>query len=164
MELPSRELLKLPLSLNFTRLMRLPIFNYCTVSYVCLAFCQQCAKINFNVYFFLPTYHFSFAPLLQTLETIAWLILFFGRIPESQDISFGELKQGKKCLDTLGSQAGGSVGMFDCHGQAGNQVLVLSFINCVTVLLLLRSRLRDSYCVTTLIFEAKFACLTLRTF
>ena len=47
---------------------------------------------------------------------------FCSRIPESQDISFGELKQGKKCLDTLGSQAGGSVGMFDCHGQAGNQV------------------------------------------
>ena len=52
-------------------------------------------------------------------------LYFFARIPESQDISFGELKQGKKCLDTLGSQAGGSVGMFDCHGQAGNQVLVL---------------------------------------
>ena len=44
------------------------------------------------------------------------------RVPDSQDVSFGELKQGKKCLDTLGSQAGGSIGMFDCHGQAGNQV------------------------------------------
>ena len=46
-------------------------------------------------------------------------------MPESQDIAFGELKQGKKCLDTLGSQAGGTVGMYDCHGQAGNQVLAV---------------------------------------
>ena len=45
------------------------------------------------------------------------------RVPDSKDVSFGELKQGKKCLDTLGSQAGGSIGLFDCHGQAGNQVL-----------------------------------------
>lgn len=50
------------------------------------------------------------------------LFLFLYRIPDSQDVAFGELKQGKKCLDTLGGQAGGSVGMFDCHGQAGNQV------------------------------------------
>lgn len=53
------------------------------------------------------------------------------QIPESQDISFGELKQGKKCLDTLGSQAGGSVGMFDCHGQAGNQEWALTKKNVV---------------------------------
>ncbi|EDO30269.1 predicted protein, partial [Nematostella vectensis] len=48
------------------------------------------------------------------------------QIPDSQDVSFGELKQGKSCLDTLGSQAGGSVGMFDCHGQAGNQEWALT--------------------------------------
>lgn len=53
------------------------------------------------------------------------------QVPESQDISFGELKQGKKCLDTLGSQAGGSVGMFDCHGQAGNQEWALTKTNFV---------------------------------
>jgi len=53
------------------------------------------------------------------------------QVPESQDISFGELKQGKKCLDTLGSQAGGTVGMFDCHGQAGNQEWALTKTNFV---------------------------------
>ena len=54
------------------------------------------------------------------------VFLFPCRIPDSQDVAFGELKQGKKCLDTLGGQAGGSVGMFDCHGQAGNQVIFLN--------------------------------------
>ncbi|XP_031569273.1 polypeptide N-acetylgalactosaminyltransferase 2-like [Actinia tenebrosa] len=48
------------------------------------------------------------------------------QIPDNQDISFGELKQGKRCLDTLGSQAGGTVGMFDCHGQGGNQEWALT--------------------------------------
>ena len=52
-------------------------------------------------------------------------------MPDSQDVSFGELKQGKKCLDTLGSQAGGSVGLFDCHGQAGNQVQCIALLYCV---------------------------------
>ena len=56
------------------------------------------------------------------LSFITGFFLFPCRIPDSQDVAFGELKQGKKCLDTLGGQAGGSVGVFDCHGQAGNQV------------------------------------------
>lgn len=53
------------------------------------------------------------------------------QVPESQDVSFGELKQGRKCLDTLGSLAGGSVGMYDCHGQAGNQEWALTKKNTV---------------------------------
>ena len=52
-------------------------------------------------------------------------------MPESQDVSFGELKQGRKCLDTLGKLAGGSVGMYDCHGQAGNQVSSVPVCVCV---------------------------------
>lgn len=60
---------------------------------------------------------------LFEMNSLLLLVFFFPcRIPDSQDVAFGELKQGKKCLDTLGGQAGGSVGMFDCHGQAGNQV------------------------------------------
>ncbi|KAK3755481.1 hypothetical protein QZH41_017635, partial [Actinostola sp. cb2023] len=48
------------------------------------------------------------------------------QIPDNQDISFGELKQGRRCLDTLGNQAGGGVGTFDCHGQGGNQEWALT--------------------------------------
>lgn len=60
--------------------------------------------------------------LFQMNSFLLLVFLFPCRIPDSQDVAFGELKQGKKCLDTLGGQAGGSVGVFDCHGQAGNQV------------------------------------------
>lgn len=60
--------------------------------------------------------------LFELNSVLSLVFLFPCRIPDSQDVAFGELKQGKKCLDTLGGQAGGSVGVFDCHGQAGNQV------------------------------------------
>ena len=43
-------------------------------------------------------------------------------IPDAQDVSFAEIKIGTMCLDTLGYQAGGAVGVFQCHGGGGNQV------------------------------------------
>ena len=44
------------------------------------------------------------------------------RIPDRKDIEFGELKQGRQCMDTLGHQTGGFVSMYECHGGGGNQV------------------------------------------
>ena len=43
-------------------------------------------------------------------------------VPEPLDVEFGELKQGKMCLDTLSHHAGQGIGMFECHGMGGNQV------------------------------------------
>ena len=36
----------------------------------------------------------------------------------------GELKQKGtgKCFDTLGNEEGGEVGLYNCHGNGGNQV------------------------------------------
>ena len=45
------------------------------------------------------------------------------RVPEDDDTTaFGEVKQGKDCMDTLGHTSGGTVGLFECHGSGGNQV------------------------------------------
>ena len=54
-------------------------------------------------------------------------------VPESQDVSFGELKQGSKCLDTLNHQASQTVGIYECHGVGGNQVSDLSLDLTVTI-------------------------------
>ena len=43
-------------------------------------------------------------------------------VPEPLDVEFGELKQGRMCLDTLSHHAGQGIGMFECHGMGGNQV------------------------------------------
>lgn len=53
-------------------------------------------------------------------------------------MEFGELKQGKMCLDTLSHHAGQGIGMFECHGMGGNQVSHHgNFIDCVTMVMLL---------------------------
>lgn len=45
------------------------------------------------------------------------------RVPEGDDTTaFGEVKQGKDCMDTLGHTGGGTVGLFECHGAGGNQL------------------------------------------
>lgn len=45
------------------------------------------------------------------------------RVPEDDETTaFGEVKQGKDCMDTLGHSNGGTVGLFECHGSGGNQV------------------------------------------
>lgn len=45
------------------------------------------------------------------------------RVPEDDETTaFGEVKQGKDCMDTLGHSFGGTVGLFECHGSGGNQV------------------------------------------
>lgn len=45
------------------------------------------------------------------------------RVPEDDETTaFGEVKQGKDCMDTLGHSIGGTVGLFECHGSGGNQV------------------------------------------
>jgi len=50
------------------------------------------------------------------------LFLYF-RVPQDDETTaFGEVKQGKDCMDTLGHTVGGTVGLFECHGAGGNQV------------------------------------------
>ncbi|XP_015765524.1 PREDICTED: polypeptide N-acetylgalactosaminyltransferase 2-like [Acropora digitifera] len=45
------------------------------------------------------------------------------RVPADDDTTaFGEVKQGKDCLDTLGHNVGESVGLYECHGAGGNQL------------------------------------------
>jgi len=43
------------------------------------------------------------------------------KIPDDDDVKYGELKQGSNCLDTLGHKEGETSGTFACHGQGGNQ-------------------------------------------
>lgn len=43
------------------------------------------------------------------------------RVPDAEDISFGSIKQGNLCLDTLGHLSDGLVGLYTCHGAGGNQ-------------------------------------------
>ena len=60
--------------------------------------------------------------LLQGIVTNVMLFLYF-RVPQDDETTaFGEVKQGKDCMDTLGHTVGGTVGLFECHGAGGNQV------------------------------------------
>lgn len=43
------------------------------------------------------------------------------KIPDSQDATYGSIRQGGSCLDTLGHLVEGSVGLYSCHGSGGNQ-------------------------------------------
>ena len=43
------------------------------------------------------------------------------RVPDAEDISFGSIRQGSLCLDTLGHLSDGLVGLYSCHGAGGNQ-------------------------------------------
>ena len=47
-------------------------------------------------------------------------------IPGATDISFGQLKQGQLCLDTLGHTASQPIGMYQCHTSGGNQDFALT--------------------------------------
>ncbi|EDO38151.1 predicted protein [Nematostella vectensis] len=40
--------------------------------------------------------------------------------------SFGEIKQGNQCVDTLGHMRGQTIGLFECHGAGGNQMWSLT--------------------------------------
>ena len=42
--------------------------------------------------------------------------------PDGGYQSTGVFKQGLKCLDTMGHHSEGTVGIFTCHGNRGNQV------------------------------------------
>lgn len=45
------------------------------------------------------------------------------RVPDDDDTTaFGEVKQGKDCMDTLGHTVGRTVGLYECHGAGGNQL------------------------------------------
>ena len=45
------------------------------------------------------------------------------RVPDSDVIKYGMLKNnGENCMDTMGHQLNEGVGVFNCHGQGGNQV------------------------------------------
>ena len=43
------------------------------------------------------------------------------RVPDAEDISFGSIRQGSLCLDTLGHLSDGLIGVYSCHGAGGNQ-------------------------------------------
>ena len=45
--------------------------------------------------------------------------------PDGGHQTDGVFKQGLKCLDTLGHHSEGTVGIFTCHGNGGNQVLLV---------------------------------------
>ena len=55
------------------------------------------------------------------------LLFRFVRIPGSDGSKYGEIRQGVRCMDTLGHAAGGTIGMYRCHGDAGNQVCVCAY-------------------------------------
>ena len=43
------------------------------------------------------------------------------KIPDSRDATYGSIRQGGLCLDTLGHLVEGTVGIYSCHGSGGNQ-------------------------------------------
>lgn len=44
------------------------------------------------------------------------------RVPSDDNLAaFGEVKQGRNCMDTLGHNLDGSIGLYECHGAGGNQ-------------------------------------------
>ena len=43
------------------------------------------------------------------------------KIPDSQDATYGSMRQGSLCLDTLGHLVEGTVGLYTCHSSGGNQ-------------------------------------------
>lgn len=47
-------------------------------------------------------------------------------IPDEAEVALGQIRQNDKCLDTLGNQHLGTVGMYNCHGEGGNQVRMMS--------------------------------------
>jgi len=53
-------------------------------------------------------------------------IMWPNSIPKEEEVSVGEIRQDKKCLDTLGNQHLGTVVMYHCHGSGGNQVTKMS--------------------------------------
>ena len=68
------------------------------------------------------------------------LSLSLSSIPNTGDSSFAEIKLGSLCLDTLGQQAGGQVGVYTCHSGGGNQVqewdlcsVLVHLSSCVSV-------------------------------
>eukprot|EP00794_Sanderia_malayensis_P020221 gene20221-22197_t len=43
------------------------------------------------------------------------------KIPTDDTLSYGSIKQNDKCIDTMGNREEGTVGIFECHNQGGNQ-------------------------------------------
>lgn len=43
------------------------------------------------------------------------------KIPTDETLSYGSIKQSEKCVDTLGHAETQTVGLYECHGQGGNQ-------------------------------------------
>ena len=71
--------------------------------------------------------HWTLVCIITALFLGVWYYIFvlfsWFRVPEDDDTTaFGEIKQGKDCMDTLGHTIGGTVGLFECHGAGGNQV------------------------------------------
>lgn len=54
-------------------------------------------------------------------KTIFRSLIF--RVPEDDVIKYGSLKvNGENCMDTVGHKIYEGVGIYNCHGQGGNQV------------------------------------------
>ena len=63
------------------------------------------------------------SPGVFSVLTVIDVLLVDTRVPNEDDTSaFGEIKQGKDCMDILGHGIGESIGLFECHGAGGNQV------------------------------------------
>lgn len=43
------------------------------------------------------------------------------RIPNKNSQQKGAIQQGAMCLDTMGHHSGGTIGLYNCHGNGGNQ-------------------------------------------
>ncbi len=45
------------------------------------------------------------------------------RVPDTDVLDVGQLKHtNNMCMDTLGGRARGKLGVYQCHGEGGNQV------------------------------------------
>ncbi|XP_012939723.1 polypeptide N-acetylgalactosaminyltransferase 2 [Aplysia californica] len=48
------------------------------------------------------------------------------KVPNSQDVAFGSIRQDSQCMDTMGHFADGTLGLYQCHNAGGNQEFSLS--------------------------------------
>jgi len=77
---------------------------------------------------------------------------FSHRVPDDDTVKYGSLKNnGENCMDTMGHQLNEGVGVFNCHGQGGNQVgrgLSWRGIWCYTGSIVQQNKI--TYCVSIL--------------
>ena len=80
---------------------------------------RPCMNASFTLQFFALCIIILYIIINEMTSAWCWNV----SVPNEEDLAaFGEVKQGRNCMDTLGHSLQGSVGLYECHGAGGNQV------------------------------------------